>query len=318
MKLIKAGLIAIASLGLLTLSYVASYATITSPPERQESIGLETITDERPLEVYFFKFPEMDSLNIPTKKIEIPENLENLINLFSYGTKVSNPERFNQEVLDVARDIGYTIEEISVLEPYQLIGLSADIVGKKLLFRYVDEDPDFIKEHGKNLPIDDYFHIGKGDCDKYADLTIATYNLLKKINLNPKTKNVYLTRDFLDNTPDHFRDLVVIPMLQHHIYLTPIDTTRVDLGGKLGASFVHVNPKYSEFRFFQVMEDYVRSNQIIDSLLVKETDNIKKKKLLSEKKYNLEKLEEQRKWRSLNLIKSLEYIENEYNKKKEK
>ena len=249
---------------------------------------------KEPSTAQYFDFSKMSQLNIPSDKVNIPNSLENLIeHLSDRSTKISYLREFHCEVLKVAEELGYTKQKINVLGLSELIKLSTEIVEEKLTYDYVDSDPVFIKKHGANLPIDHYFYLGKGDCDKYADLTIATYNFLKSMNSNPKNKNVYLTRDIGGEFPNHAWVTVVVGISPNEIHCTHIDPTFADNGGKLEATTEHVNPDYFEFKFFYWLGTrggYVKSNQLIDDLLVEETDNQKIAKLMAGKAENLKGL----------------------------
>ncbi len=249
---------------------------------------------KEPSTAQYFDFSKMPQLDIPSDKVRIPNSLENLIEYLSNkSTKISYPREFNCEVLKVAEELGYTKQKINMLELSELIKLSTKIVEEKLTYHYVDSDPVFIKKHGASLPIDHYFYLEMGDCDKYADLTIATYNFLKSMNSNPKNKNVYLTRNIGGELPDHAWVTVVVGISPNDIYCTHIDPTFEDNGGKLEATTEHVNPDYFEFKFFYWLgthSGYIKSNQLIDDLLVEETDNQKIAELMAGRAGNLKGL----------------------------
>ena len=249
---------------------------------------------KEPSTAQYFDFSKMPQLNISSDKVRIPNSLENLIEYLSNrSAQVSDISKFHCEVLKVAEELGYTKQKINMLELSELIKLSAGIVEEKLTYHHVDEDSVFIKKHGAYLPIDHYFYLGKGDCDKYTDLTIATYNFLKSMNSNPKNKNVYLTRDIGGKLFNHAWVTVVVGISPNEIYCTHIDPTSADNGGKLEATSEHVNPDYFEFKFFHLLGTpggYVKSNQLIEDLLVGETDNQKIAELMAGKAGNLKGL----------------------------
>ena len=205
---------------------------------------------------------------------------------------VSNPDRFHNEVLQLSNEIGYSRKRLSQLKPSELIRLSVDIVGNRLEYFDVDKDDEFIRKHGKNLPVDDYFHIGKGDCDKYANLTIATYNFLKSMDSNPNNRNVYLTRNFGGDGGFHAWISVVAAKSPNQIFVSHIDPTYHDNNGELEADLEHVNPDHFEFSALHWMGRYRQSNQIIDNLLTTETNDDEKAELLSDRASNYVRLGE--------------------------
>lgn len=237
-------------------------------------------------------FRKIDSINIPSNQVEIPNDLESLVSRLADGASLSNPDRFHNEVLQLSNEMGYSKERLSQLRPSELIRLSVDIVGNRLEYFDVDKDDEFIRKNGEHLPVDSYFYIGKGDCNRYANLTIATYNLLKSINSDPSVRNVYLTRNFGGNGGFHAWVSVVVAISPNQIFVSHIDPTYYDSIGKLEADSEHVNPDHFEFSALYWMGRYRQSNQIIDDLLTTETNNNEKAELLSERASNYENLGE--------------------------
>jgi len=236
--------------------------------------------DGSDMRVEYFDLSDMDSVPIPSSPVALPESLDP----WMVKVSISNPDRFHSEVLTLADRLGYGRERIARLKPRELVELSSKIVGKKLRYHDVDHDRTFIEEYGKDLPVDDYFHIGKGDCDKYADLTIAIFNLLKPPD--PRLRNVHLTRNFGGNALRHAWVAIVVPESPGKISMSHIDPTNADNGGQLEANPVHVNRRFFEFRCLSLMNYRTQSNRVIGSLLQTEERPRWKAELLSSRAFN--------------------------------
>lgn len=248
--------------------------------------------EEKKIGVEYFDFSKMQTFDIPDSKIDIPKGLESLLKYNLDWIKVSEPDRFRQEVLKTAEELGYSQWRISVLLPHEAVKLSSDIVGRKIDYHLVDQDFDFIKEHGVHLPKDIYFYLGKGDCDKYADLTTLIYNILKEINISQKIKNVYVTDNIGGEGLLHAWNSVLIAVSSEKILCSHIDPTFADNKGEFEGSPDHVNQSYFKFKFLNEIGNYNQSNQLIDELLNSEKNKNKKAYLFSRKAFNHQLLEE--------------------------
>lgn len=265
-----------------------SYANLENKVAEPQTQKVQEI-DKTNFKASYFDFSKMDSINIPKEKIDLPINVARMLDR-KKEVKISNPQRFQREVLNTAEEIGYNQKKISSLKPYELVKLSCDIVKRKMDWAYVD-DEEFQQKYGKSLSIDTYFHMGKGECQRFANATIATYSLLKKINSNPKTKNVQLTRQIGGNLLPHEWVSIIIPST-NGIYCSHIDTSHYEDGGPLEADSRHVNKDSFEHRFQYRLGNYEGSNKLINALLEKEREPEKRARLLAEKAKNFWNLDD--------------------------
>lgn len=219
------------------------------------------------VKISYFNFSEINSLNIPAKQVNLPSHLEHLaLKLAERASSLSHPERFHQEILQLAAERGYTNEGLSRLKPGELARLSAYLIGDRMEYLDVDWDADFISRHGQFLPVDNYFYLGKGDCDKYAHLVIAAFDFLKGINSHPEIKNVYLTAGMGGNWLPHAWVSVIVAESESKIRISHIDPTSHDGGGRLDVHFGQVNPRYSRSGSDLTVDEYVQ--QLNESRLV--------------------------------------------------
>ena len=244
------------------------------------------------LEIDYFNFSEMDLINIPNKYVEPVAGLEDILSDSSGGfSNLSNPERFSNELFSLADEMGFNKESISRLDPNELIGLSYKIVADRITYSNVDSDPEFKKEHGEEfLPIDGYFYLGGGDCDKYAYLTIETFNLFKSINSNPKTGNVYLSREFGNVTQPHAWVSITINESPNKLSISQIDPTFYDSMGEIDACEFHVNQDHFEFLVLNKLRHYTQSNKIIDGLISEDNEDDENRTLFLSNAYNCARL----------------------------
>ncbi len=258
---------------------------VTSDPIDYFAIDPENTTS---LDINYFNFSEMDSINIPFKYIEPVAGLEDII-VDHYGrfSDISDPERFSNAIFSSANKMGFDKESISTLDPKELIDLSYKIITERITYADVDSDPEFAKKHGEQfLPIDKYFYLGEGDCDKYAHLTIATFNLLKNINSDPKIENVYLSREFGNVAQPHAWVSITINESPDKLSLSQIDPTFYDSMGEIEACEFHVNRDHFEFRVLNELRHYTQSNEIIDKLISVDNDDDENRTLFMSKAFN--------------------------------
>jgi hypothetical protein len=162
-----------------------------SSPFRDNPISKKTTRETYQENITYHNF---NKLQIPESKEKLPIPLD-LTRFFieSYNLpKIKNPKRFRKQVLQEAKKLGKSLEDISTMSPKDSIKLAVDIVSQKMT--WTDVDPHlgaFAIKHGIGLPHDKYFELGQGDCDKYARITQAIHEIFKKEN--QALKNIYLT-----------------------------------------------------------------------------------------------------------------------------
>jgi len=206
-------------------------------------------TYSEPKPIVYSDFSEIDFDSIPIEKIKLPSDLggldRHLLHGKSYGgfkPKISNAETLKKLIFAEASKLDYDIKRISALSAKDAIMLSVEIVASRMKYHLVDSDHDFIVKHGSHLPIDEYFELGLGDCDKYSGALMAVFELIKKNNSN--LENVYVTRDLGGLSIPHSWNNITL-LTKDKVILTHIDPTFYDNGGELEAKRVtHIPENY--------------------------------------------------------------------------
>lgn len=214
----------------------------------------------------FSKIP-LDSL-ILDEEIALPTDLKKFLDDDFNNPKIQDPQQFEQTFWKETDKLGFTADKFKEMTVLQAIKTVVKIVGARITYCDVDGDTNFTKTYGQHLPIDVYFELGLGDCDKYRSATIAAFKIIKP--LNPRLKNVYLSTEELGgNTQLHAWVSVVIPQ-QDRLILSHIDPTFYDNGGKLEADDFHITLRNNIFlaRFYRELsgcENQVYAYQIFEN-----------------------------------------------------
>ena len=219
--------------------------------------------------IKYYSFSQLDEGRIPLGEMKLPNDLEHYITNDSYQPLIENPKKFRDEVMQEALKLGYKEESFRSMSAKEAIMAAVEITGSKINYLSVDWNRDFINEHGESLPRDRYFSIGLGDCDKYRDITIAIFGIIKKEN--PKLKNVYLSIEELGGYMwDHAWVSILIPR-DDEIMLCHIDPTFYDNGGKLEAGEKHIMVKNGAYQgyFYRKLNDCENSYMIFDEAMQK-------------------------------------------------
>lgn len=206
----------------------------------------------------FSKIP-LDSL-ILDEEISFPNDLKNFLNDEFNNPKIQDPQRFEELFWKEADKLGFTADKFKEMNIYQAIKAVVKIVGARITYHDVDGDTNFTKTYGQHLPIDVYFELGLGDCDKYRGATLAAFKIIKP--LNPRLRNVYLSTEELGgNTQFHAWVSVVIPQ-QDRLIVSHIDPTFSDNGGALEADDFHITLQNNFFlaRFYRKLSGW--ENQV--------------------------------------------------------
>jgi hypothetical protein len=140
--------------------------------------------------------------------------------------KVENRPKFERLIFKEALNLGYNKKRVSVLPIRDAIKLCADVVASRMKWFDVDGDPNFIKKFGKFLPIDRYFELGLGDCDKYADAFIEVLELMKRDN--PRLKNIYTSNSELGGLKGEHDWNGLVFVTKKGLILSHIDVSRYD------------------------------------------------------------------------------------------
>ncbi len=190
--------------------------------------------------IEYKNFSEMDDYLKNVQPGPIPNDLEKYIFNKHHRPRIENPERFQREVWEEAERLGYLEGSAPYLGIKESIMLAVKISVSQFVYFDVDHDKKFIEKHGSFLPIDEYFHLRLGDCDKYRDATIAIFDMIKVVN--PRLENVYLSTELLGGNGDAPHAWVSIIIAEKdRLVLSHIDPTFYDAGQPLDAEEFHIS-----------------------------------------------------------------------------
>jgi hypothetical protein len=228
----------------------------------QSSIRHAEISRQSTREIYGdnIVYKDFSDTVIPRRRSPppIPKDLVRFINFTENLVRIENPERFKKEVFEQAKALGKSLEDIAIMSPRDVVHLVADITSRKMTYTNVDDNPQgqkFIKEHGKHLPHDRYFHLGKGDCDNYARIAQEIFGLFKKEN--PDLSGIHFASGYFlggKKTEPHEYVSIIIPG-EDSIICTMIDPTRYDTPEKkLNLREKYVNKRDYHNEFYRAIE----------------------------------------------------------------
>lgn len=206
-----------------------------------------------------------DNLDLATKT-DLPFDL--LDHYKSSRPKVENRSKFEAEFWQVAQELKITQDQFKTSNYQQALLDIVNIIGRRITYFEVDLDPDFIKTNGAHLPIDRYFYLGRGDCDKYRDLVIAAFDLIKP--LNPNLVNVYLLDQNLGGNIQPHAWVAVLIAQSDRLIVSHIDPTFYDNGSNLEADtdyHVTLQPNIFLSKFYYEIDDYNASYSILEDEL---------------------------------------------------
>ena len=240
MKILARGLVAM-FLALIVMFFAVSHpdAYASSDGETWKRYGRNVI---------YFNFSSIPDSAIGLEPIELPNDLNEFINAKYNLPQIQNKEKFSADFWEEAVKLGYSKEAFSKMAPKDAIMAAVKITAARFSYFLVDNNKEFIKKYGRSLPLEEYFHMKLGDCDKYRDATIAGFAIIK--DLNPKLKNIYLTSQELGGrgmVTMHAWVAIVISA-EKHLILSHIDPTFYDSGGKLEADKFHITLKNDVFQ----------------------------------------------------------------------
>lgn len=234
--------------------------------------------------VIYKDFNKIDFSSIPKENIELPEDLADHIRIAL--PQLEDPEGFEQLVLAEAEKLNWSKEELKNLKPKDAILLSRDIVTSRMNFHYVDDEDSFIDKHGRFLPIDRYFKLGLGDCDKFARSFAWVFRILNKYNT--QINNIYVADNHLGGLLiNHAWNCFLIPM-HNKLVVTHVDPTRYEIYGEFHATLeIHVSGDKNEFlaQFYKAIHDFETSYEMYKRMFNEGSIVGKKAKILAEMAY---------------------------------
>ncbi len=199
------------------------------------------------------------------KYIEVPRDLKDFFNSNSRVVKAKNSKKFEELFWRIAKKEGYSKKSFSKMQIKESIKTLVQIICAQMTYcdsNDLNEGFTKIQEPIKNL--EDYLLSGKGDCDKYRDLTIVGFSLIKKINHS--LKNVYLTNEELGGNKIPHAWVSIVILYPKKIILSQIDPTTYDTQGEnfLEAKEGHICLSNNIFKakFYQAIRDYIHSYEI--------------------------------------------------------
>ena len=212
------------------------------------------ISKSKTKEIYGLNIEYKDFSELEIKvqeEIPIPLDLAKFFLSPLHTPKIKDKDKFYSEILEQAEKIGYTKQKLQNLHPKQAIQVAVDITASKLEYLNVDLDKKFIKKYGRNLPIEKYFELGKGDCDKYASITQAIFNYFRTFNQN--LKNVYITSNLLGGEIQPHSWNCVVVLEKNRIICSHIDPTFYDSTGNLESPSNYVDKESFIKKFYKAI-----------------------------------------------------------------
>lgn len=263
----------------------------TDGPKSLESI-IYNFSKKSTFETYgrnikYYNFSELPEESIPKEKVKLPSDLERSIDSYVNRPTIKDPSRFREEVLKEAEKLGYSEEMLKSLSVKEAIFTAAKIAGSKINYHLVDSDPEFIGKYGTDITTDEYFHIGLGDCDKYRNITLGIFDIMKEIN--PNLRNAYLSSESIGGYMDFHAWVSIIIPCKEEIMLCHVDPTFYDNDGKFEAGEKHVmiiNEGYKAY-FYKGICDYKNSYTFFEESIKKQKNDDFLERLLDDASFVL-------------------------------
>lgn len=207
---------------------------------------------------------------------EIPSDLESVIkgsSFFKSQTQISNKEKFENNVLKIAKDLGYAEDEIKILPAGEVLDLSARIVAENFSFKQINYE---------DKSIDEVFEIGKSKCTDYTYSVIAVFNMFKGIN--PNLKNVYVIGHKFCRYIGHAWNTVIV-VGEEDVQIAYLDSTWYDTKSAEDLNATdkwHVDFERWKSQFYAELGDYCSAQQELKSLVEKTIDKKRLEDLLED------------------------------------
>jgi len=237
--------------------------------------------------IKYYNFSELPEDLIPKEEVKLPSDLEYGINSCFNRPNIRNPYKFREEVLKEAEKLGYTEEMLKSLSPKEAIFTASRITGSKINYHLVDSDPEFIGKYGTDISSDEYFYIGLGDCDKYRNITIGIFDIMKEIN--PNLKNVYLSSEMIGGYMDFHAWVSIIIPCKEDIMLCHVDPTFDDNNGKFECEENHIMIKNEGYKayFYKGIYDYETAYTLFEDSIKKQKNDEFLETLLADASFTL-------------------------------
>ncbi len=258
--------------GLLLALAIASPAS-TSLAQQQFSQQLQTkLSEHYSLDnIVLTDLASASFRKVSSKSIPLTSDLARKLKWERSLYDIKDPGKFEALVLKTASELGIEKEVIGYASALELLDLTVGIVCKRMNYFEVDDDTEFKAKYGENLPLDVYFELGLGDCDKYTALAIRVFDVLKKYNSS--AVNIHLGSDNFVGCNDVHAWNVVILVLPDRVELVNIDITHYDQGTDLETDRIYYNFNYSRAFFFSYLGDYSLAAKLFEDEMPKHKED---------------------------------------------
>lgn len=262
--------------------------------------------------IIYYNFTEIPNNLALTRKIEMPFDLEEYVENKWSIPRIKNILRFEKEFWDEAIKLGYSKEKFQNMNIQEAVWAAVKITCSRISYFDVDADKAFIKKYGVLLPADEYFHLKLGDCDKYANITIACFNIIKRFNKN--LQNVYLSQSDLGGNNIPHAWICILIVQKDGLIISHIDPTFYDNKDKLEASDYHLDRDNNFYlvNFYSTLKGVQNQRyayQLAKSIFLK-TKNDKKDIVLSKMSYICYIMSM---YKSIEVFSEIEWILKEWN-----
>lgn len=237
--------------------------------------------------IKYYHFSELPENQILEEYAELPYDLERCVTDEINRPDIADHYRFRKEVLKEAEKLGYTEEMLKSLSAKEAILTAVKITGSKMNYHLVDTDTEFLNKYGDDITTDGYFYIGLGDCDKYRNITIGIFDIMK--SMNPNLKNVYLSNEELGGYMDFHAWVSILIPCKESIMLCHVDPTFYDNGGNFEAGERHImieNEAYKAY-FYKELQDCESAYMFFEESAKKQNDDYVLERLLADTSFTL-------------------------------
>ena len=186
--------------------------------------------------ITYFDFSKLPEELIPKEKIRLPKDLGSYLKGRHQMIKVKDRQKFRSDFWMEAVKLDYMPETFEKMTVKEAIKAAVDIVASRFEYTEVDEEKNwFNKKYGSQLNIEEYFHLKYGDCDKYRDAVMLSFDIIKEFN--KKLDNIYLSwGEELGGILERHAWIAILIPREGNLILSHIDPTFYDNNGELEAS----------------------------------------------------------------------------------
>ncbi|MFP4119272.1 MAG: hypothetical protein ACLFTH_04425 [Candidatus Woesearchaeota archaeon] len=179
--------------------------------------------------------------------------------------KSKDKEKLGNIIYSTMKELGYDKAKLKELDFQEAIDLATTVDTTLMDYELVDNS-GFARKHGFNLPIETYMELGKGDCDKYTDGFIATFNLIK--NLNENLDGIYATHQINGVSPGVHDWVNLITFSDGTMKIMNIEPQ----GGSLENNHLTENENILKGSLYQSLSNTKHSNKYLDQALAGESE----------------------------------------------